>query len=455
MAREKEPPARATALQRLVPCCVSSRKSGKLSDKDAADGSADDPFRLPRYARPTHYDIKLLSDTKRLRFQGVVTITLDIVDDTNKITVNVAPELKTSRFIVRGKGIDKHIDVVLEPDSERAVLPLGHTIKAGTEVRVTSAFAADIDASLTGYYYSTWQDGDEKGNYALTQFAPTAARRAFPCLDEPELKAQFTFSMIHRASTKALGNMPRTSTSAVDAGQFDDLLRTDELDFPLRVRVNKPWKWRYTQFATSPRMSTYLLAFANGNFVNAASSFKSPLTGERLPLRVYTTPEFKHQAKWALEVKKRVLPEYERVFDIAYPLPKLDTLAVADFGAGAMENWGLIMGRTTAMLNDSTSGLHGRKSCAGIESHEIAHMWFGNIVTFRWWDNVWLNEAFATLMGEVIILSRVFPQWHCESSFVADHLARALDLDAMRSSHPIEIPLYGKNVEAAINQVCV
>ncbi|KAG8902684.1 Aminopeptidase 2 mitochondrial, partial [Tulasnella sp. 408] len=145
------------------------------------------------------------------------------------------------------------------------------------------------------------------------------------------------------------------------------------------------------------------------------------------------------------------MPIYEQVFQIEYPLPKLDTLVAHDFDAGAMENWGLITGRTSAFLLDpKKSDLAAKKRVATVTSHECAHLWFGDLVTMAWWDNLWLNEGFATLMGEVIIIDKVFPEWKVDSEFIDVHLARALDLDAVRSSHPIEVPVPDAN---QINQV--
>lgn len=195
------------------------------------------------------------------------------------------------------------------------------------------------------------------------------------------------------------------------------------------------------------------------------SSFTSPLTGKTIPLRVYAMWDHIKQGQLALETTAKILPIYEEIFDIAYPLPKLDTLVASDFDAvrafrsglsaplpvarliwlvaaqGAMENWGLITGRTSLYLWDpKKSGLQAKKGIVSTQSHEVAHQWFGNVVTMEWWDNLWLNESFATLMGEVIIPDRIEPSWRVHSAFITEHLARALSLDALRSSHPVEMP---------------
>jgi len=199
-------------------------------------------------------------------------------------------------------------------------------------------------------------------------------------------------------------------------------------------------KWKITRFNTSPPMSTYLVAWANGPFKYLESSYKSPLSGKTRPLRIYGTSDVIHHAQFALDLKRQVLPLYEEVFEIEYPLPKLDTLVAHDYDAGAMENWGLITGRTASLLLDPKStDLGTKKEVAATQCHEVAHMWFGDITTMEWWDNLYLNEGFATLMGEVIILDKIFPEWKLNSAFIANSLAYALDVDAKLSSHPIEV----------------
>ena len=198
-------------------------------------------------------------------------------------------------------------------------------------------------------------------------------------------------------------------------------------------------EWKVTKFDTTPLMSTYLVAFACGEFACLTSEHKSAKTGKTVPLRIFATKNLIGQAQYGLDIKKWALPIYEEIYDIPYALPKLDTLVAHDFDAGAMENWGLITGRTTAYLYDEQkSSLAAKKRTATVQCHELAHMWFGDIVTMKWWDNLWLNEAFATLMGELVIMDRLYPEWKASSAFLNSHLTRALELDSQRSSHPIE-----------------
>lgn len=408
-------------------------------------------FRLPTDVHPTHYDLTILSDLERLRFQGAVDVSLEVQQATSKIIFNAGKALELSDVVVSYDGHREQASPAHDAQHERATVSLKKELPKGAKVTLTAAFRGEIDDSMMGYYRSSWEHEGRKGNYALTQFEPTSARRAFPSWDEPELKATYSMRMIHRDDTTALANMPAEKEGALDTQRVHDALLVDALGFAAPDLGKGSWK--VTEFATTPKVSTYLVAWGNGEFKYIEGSYTSPLTGRKVPMRVYTTPEYIHQAQFALEVKERILPVYEKVFDVEYPLPKLDTLVAADFDAGAMENWGLITGRTSIFLYDKKSGLAGKKLTAGVQSHEVAHMWFGDIATLAWWDNLWLNEAFATLMGEVIILDRVFPEWKSASQFINDHLNRALELDAKRSSHPVEIPLKGDDVEHAINQV--
>ncbi|KAH8986249.1 hypothetical protein EDB86DRAFT_3082967 [Lactarius hatsudake] len=215
----------------------------------------------------------------------------------------------------------------------------------------------------------------------------------------------------------------------------------------------KDGSWYARKFETTPLMSTYLLAFANGEFVHLESSYKSPLSGKVRLLRIYTTPDMIGQAQFALDTKEKVLPLYEQVFNIEYPLPKLDTL-VANELAGAMENWGLITGQASAYLVDpENADIATKKRIAGTQSHEVAHMWFGNITTMKWWDNLFrdfgrfyylgqfLIPHLITFlqMGENIVLDKIHPEWKVDADFINNHLAVALRLDAKLSSHPIEV----------------
>ncbi|TXT13659.1 hypothetical protein VHUM_01026 [Vanrija humicola] len=314
---------------------------------------------------------------------------------------------------------------------------------------------------MVGYYKS---DGDldeatgKRPIYALTQFEPTAARRAFPSWDEPLLKSQFAITMIARDHETVLANMPSVSVKPWKPASNASIDQVLSEGYELGSLLTKSYSsgktegnWNITKFENTPLVSTYLVAFACGEFASLESEHHSLLTGKKIPLKIYATPNQIKQAQFGLDIKKWALPVYEEIFDIAYPLPKLDTLVAHDFDAGAMENWGLITGRTTAYLYDpEKSSLAAKKRVATVQCHELAHMWFGDIVTMKWWDNLWLNEAFATLMGELVIPDRIWPEWKVRQEFLNVHLANALSLDSQRSSHPIEVDCPDAN---QINQI--
>ncbi|KAF9463935.1 leucyl aminopeptidase [Collybia nuda] len=409
-------------------------------------------YRLPINTKPTHYDLIIRTDLEKLQFEGFVKISLNVNKETSSICFHTAA-LLLGKAVVYSDALKteqvqsgQSLDVALE----RVTYHFPQALPGGSKAELRMGFSGGITKSMTGYYRSSFQDGDGKTKYyALTHFEPTAARHAFPCWDEPSLRATFSVTMVSREGTVNLSNMPPISEGVFNpfGSENTDLKEV----FPsLDVRDGDGWK--ITRFQTTPPMSTYIVAFANGDFKYLERFVAMPLSGKNVPLRIYGTADVIHQAQFALDVKAAVLPLYEKIFDVEYPLPKLDTLVAHDFDGGAMENWGLITGRTSIFLVDPKSaGLHTKKIVASVQSHEVAHMWFGNITTMEWWDYLYLNEGFATLMGEVIIAGNtVFPEWKVNSEFITDHLNRALSLDAKLSSHPIEVACPDAN---HINQI--
>ncbi|KAL4067568.1 leucyl aminopeptidase [Scleroderma citrinum] len=415
-----------------------------------------DTFRLPLDVKPTHYDIMIKTDLKEEVFEGVVKIDLQVQRETSSIVVNVVDLeiLNTTLHSEASQCGHSEMTRLFDAKSERGTFHFPTALPSGSKATFSVNFSGKLTDSMMGYYKSSFQKDGVSTSYSLTQFEPTSARRAFPCLDEPLLKATFAITMISRADTVNLSNMPIISEKIYNAEETDD---KDEALTMLLSRLtlhtedNKKEEWKITRFMSTPPMSTYLVAYANGQFAYLESSYKSPLSGVVRPLRVYSTPDVIHQAKYALEIKAKVLPYYEQIFDIEYPLPKLDTLVAHDFDAGAMENWGLITGRTSAFLLDPDRvDVATRKRVTVFQSHEVAHMWFGDITTMEWWDYLYLNEGFATLMGEVIVVGMIYPEWKVDSEFISENLNDALDLDAKLSSHPIEVHCPDAN---QINQI--
>jgi aminopeptidase 2 len=301
-------------------------------------------FRLSQDVIPSHYDITILSDLEKLTFSGMVTITMNINKDTDSITIN-AGKLSLGKGVVASEALktESKSIIALDIDSahERVTAKLGSTLPKGSKATITLSYEGEIDNSMMGYYRSTWEHEGKKGFYALTQFEPTAARRAFPSFDEPGMKATYAFTMIHRKETVALANMPSESVKDITLAEAHKMLRLKELEVQPYEKTSKiegktegkteastvkaSDDWSITTFGTTPLLSTYLVAWANGPFVQLESSYKSS-DGRTIPLRVFSTKEYIHQAQYTLEVTAKVLPVYEKVFNEPYMMPKCDTL---------------------------------------------------------------------------------------------------------------------------------
>jgi len=279
-------------------------------------------------------------------------------------------------------------------------------------------FTGQLNDKMAGFYRSTYKNTDgSEGVLATTQMEATDARRAFPCFDEPSLKAGFTITLIADKHLTCLSNMDVASETEIKSEMSGTTKKV--------VKFNK-----------SPLMSTYLLAFIVGE-LNYIETDKF-----RLPIRVYAPPNQNiEHGRFSLELAARTLEFYEKTFDSAFPLPKMDMVAIPDFAAGAMENWGLITYRVVDILFDEkTSGASMKERVAEVVQHELAHQWFGNLVTMDFWDGLWLNEGFATWMSWYSC-NIFYPEWKVWQSYVIDTLQGALSLDSLRSSHPIEVPV--------------
>ncbi|KAK1231989.1 Aminopeptidase 2 mitochondrial [Marasmius sp. AFHP31] len=386
--------------------------------------------RLPTNVKPTHYDLTIRTDLQKLVFEGLVKVRLEVNERTDTIVLNSSGLKLGKASVISGDSRVTEIEHVVYEKEKRVAFKFPEEFNPGCQVLLEISFSGDILDNQVGYYRSSWMDDGKTKYIALSQFAPIDARRGFPCWDEPQLKATYAVALISRIGTTNLSNMPAMDEKAFSAqehAEFNNFFN------------NLDSEWKVTTFETTPLMSSYIVAYANGEFSHLQASVTMPLSGRTVPVRMYTTPDLIHQAQFALELKSRVLPLCEKVFDVEYPLPKLDTLVVTNFG-GAMENWGLITGRTRSFLLDPNStDMWAKKMVIKVHSHEISHMWFGNITTMEWWDYLYLNEGFATLMGEVIIPDILFPELKSNTEFINRHLAPAMSLDSKLSSHPIEV----------------
>ena len=364
---------------------------------------------LPDNVNPRKYRMTLQPDLGTFTFKGEQTIDIEIAVPTARIQLNAA-ELEISTVTYRGNGSSIPVrSIALDEDTETATLDFGQTLAQGP-AQLDMKFTGILNDRLVGFYRSEYQDTEGETRYlATTQFEATDARRAFPCWDEPAQKAVFDVTLVFDDSLQAVSNTPIVEESTPGPGL------------------------RSVHFGETPIMSTYLLAFVVGDLVSIDADAEDGTN-----IGVWTTRGKEDQAGFALDTSVKLLSFFNDYFGIPYPLPKLDHLAIPDFAAGAMENWGCITYRETALLVDPENSSAGtRQRVAEVVAHEMAHMWFGDLVTMEWWDDLWLNESFASWMGTKAV-DWLFPEWEMWTQFVNMDTNRALSLDGLKNSHPIE-----------------
>lgn len=356
---------------------------------------------------PLHYDIEFEPDFKKFTFRGREKVSIKITRSTSKIILH-AVELEIKQCKIEWNGKEIKPKIFLNSKTEELTLSFPKKI-SGTAV-LSIDFIGKLNDKLVGFYRSKYKYKGKEKHLATTQFEAADARRAFPCWDEPDAKATFDVSLIVENNYTAISNMPVISKK-------------------------KTGKKTLYKFDTTPIMSTYLLYLAVGEFESISSK-----SGKTL-IRVITTQGKKHQGKLSLEFTKQFLSYFEKYFKIAYPLPKLDMIAIPDFASGAMENWGAITFRETILLYDpKTSSTETKQHIAEVIAHEIAHQWFGNLVTMKWWNDLWLNESFATFMATKAV-DTLYPEWDFWDQFLISEMTGGLSLDSLKSSHPIDVPV--------------
>ena len=369
-------------------------------------------FVLPGAVRPARYTIKLEPDLDQFTFRGEETIAIEVVQATSEIVLNaVELQVETATLNKDGTAINAK-NIRLDASKETVTLDFGQQVTPG-KGDLALTFAGILNDKLHGFYRSQYvgPEGDQR-YLAATQFEATDARRAFPCWDEPAHKAIFEVTLLIPSGLKAISNTPVVAESQPRPGITE------------------------VQFAETPVMSTYLLAFLIGDFTSVESRYEG--TDATTKVAVWTTRGKEEQGRFALDTSVKLLRFFNDYFGIPYPLEKLDHIALPDFAAGAMENWGAITYRETALLVDEANSSAGtRQRVAEVVAHEMAHMWFGDLVTMQWWEDLWLNESFASWMGTKAV-DWLFPDWEMWTQFVNMDTNRALNLDGLKNSHPIE-----------------
>jgi aminopeptidase N len=356
--------------------------------------------RLPPTVTPVHYDLTVTPRLAEATFAGNLTIRLRLAGPSTTIVLNAA-EIKFGSASISAAGRTQKADVVLDATKEQATFRVPAAVPAG-EAELTIAYEGILNDDLRGLYLSKANNR----RYAVTQLEATDARRMFPSFDEPAFKATFALTAIIDEKDHAISNGAVASdTPGPVAGKHT------------------------VKFETTPKMSTYLVALAVGDFeCNSGSA-------DGIPVRICSTPDKKQLTGFALESTQKIVEYLNRYYSIKYPFKKLDIVAVPDFAAGAMENTAAIFYRETLLLATPDAAVGVRKNIAAVLAHEIAHQWFGNLVTMQWWDDIWLNEGFANwMMSKPLKAWR--PDWKVELDEVQDNHA-AMNLDSLRATRSI------------------
>ncbi|XP_038258642.1 endoplasmic reticulum aminopeptidase 2-like isoform X2 [Dermochelys coriacea] len=369
-------------------------------------------LRLPDWILPVHYDLLIHPNLTSLRFMGSVKIQVTVVHETSTVVLHSKHLEITSAAIEEENGKTqadlKQIKVLEYLPHEQIAFLYAEPLRVDKKYFLSINYIANLSDGFYGFYKSTYKTKDGQTRLlASTHFEPTSARLAFPCFDEPSFKANYTIKIRRDGQHSALSNMPKVKTLKLDNNLFED------------------------HFAESVKMSTYLVAFIVSDFQSVSGT-----TSSGIKVSVYVTPEKLNQAHYALEAAIKILEFYEQYFGIYYPLPKQDLVAVPDFQSGAMENWGLTTYRETSLLYDpETSSASDKLWVTMVIGHELAHQWFGNLVTMEWWNDIWLNEGFARYM-EFISVDAMYPELQVNDYLLGTCFA-AMGRDSMNSSHPI------------------
>lgn len=352
--------------------------------------------RLPENVTPQHYTLEIAPDIAKATFHGSETIDVTLASASRTVTLN-SLDLQIVSVAADGQAGSVSFDV----PKQQATLTFPKALPAG-HATLSLVFTGVLNDKLRGFYFSK----TKTRNYAVTQFESTDARRAFPCFDEPALKSTFDVALTVDARDMVISNTNMLSDVPAEAGKH---------------RV---------VFARTPKMSTYLVAFLVGDFACSKGA------ADGVPIRVCSTPDKVKLTTFAVKAAEHFLHYYDGYFGIRYPMPKLDLIGIPDFEAGAMENFGAITYRETALLlDDQDASINSRKRVAETVAHEMAHQWFGDMVTMQWWDNLWLNEGFATWMED-----KAADEWHPEWNFsqdVVSSLDGTLNYDAEQTTRPI------------------
>uniref|UniRef100_A0A4W4HAU8 Aminopeptidase n=1 Tax=Electrophorus electricus TaxID=8005 RepID=A0A4W4HAU8_ELEEL len=388
-------------------------------------------LRLPKNLIPESYKIyiqpflytKLNNVTEQSYFfKGNSTVRLKCVKDTRSIFLHAA-FLSVTHVVVTHSDTQKEIDYeryqVQNETNFFEILLKDALIGNGSYYNLFTVFEGELHDDLAGLYSSQYTEKvDEERFLIASQMQPTDARRVFPCFDEPDMKAVFNITVIHRDGTTALSNTKGYSRY-VEMGTDED-------------------SWIATTFDPTPVMSTYLLAFT----VTVQDFGRKSDKHDTKEIKIWARPEAvaAGHANYAMEITLKILEYYENLFKMKYQLNKLDQIAVPDFSGSGMENWGLVMYRESALLyEEGVSSASNKEFVATVVAHELAHQWFGNLVTMKWWNNLWLNEGLATFLSYFGV-NYAEPMWNIKDLIILKEIRVAMEVDCLNSSHPLSLP---------------
>ncbi|XP_026832111.1 aminopeptidase N isoform X2 [Drosophila erecta] len=391
----------------------------------AREVSTYDHFRLPTALRPQKYDVRILTQLENpedFRFNGTVKIQIEVLQNTRNITLHSKDlaindtEIALSEVGGEGKPGNCIASTEVNPTHDFYILNTCKELLAGQVYELSLHFSAKLEDQLSGYYRSSYEDAvaNETRWISVTQFEPASARLAFPCFDEPGYKASFAITLGYHQKYTGLSNMPVKET---------------------RPHESIP-DYVWTAFEDSVPMSTYLVAYSVNDF-----SHKPTTLPNGTLFRTWARPNAIDQSDYAAQFGPKVLQYYEQLFGTKFPLPKVDQIAVPDFSAGAMENWGLVTyAEFTLLYSPEYSSIEAKKGTANIVAHELAHQWFGNLVTMKWWTDLWLNEGFATYVANLGV-EDIHPEWRTLQLNSISDLLTIFRTDSLESSHPISRPI--------------
>ncbi|KAG8440629.1 hypothetical protein GDO86_006396 [Hymenochirus boettgeri] len=386
-----------------------------------------DKYRLPKNVKPVHYDVELQPHLEKNTaglyiFNGKTTAFFVCSEPTNLILIH-SNKLNHTLFnkefhaILRDDAL-KEVQLTktfLQKTTQFLVVQVNSMLQPNKQYSLYTEFVGELADDLAGFYRSEYVEGTETKIIATTQMQAADARKAFPCFDEPAMKATFNITLKYKPPYGAMSNMPAIRNTTVEEGGQ---------------------QWIVTAFDKTPKMSTYLVAFIVSEFVSIGSPGNNSATGVQIWGRKKAILEEK-QGDYALKVTKPILDFFETYYRTPYPLPKSDQVALPDFSAGAMENWGLVTYRETALLFEpDVSSIGNKERVVTVIAHELAHQWFGNLVTIKWWNDLWLNEGFASYV-EYLGANKAEEDWNIKDLIVLNDVHRVMAVDALASSHPL------------------